>query len=61
MLVAIDDVQWLDRPSSDALSFASRRLGDERVGFLLAKRPGSPSELERALERTALSGSTSAR
>ena len=54
LLVAIDDVQWLDRPSADALSFAARRLGDERVGFLLAKRPGSPSELERALERTAL-------
>ena len=26
LLVAIDDVQWLDPPSADALAFAARRL-----------------------------------
>ena len=40
VLVAIDDVQWLDAPSADALAFAARRLATEPVGFLLARRPG---------------------
>ena len=50
LLVAVDDVQWLDRSSEDALAFAVRRLDTEPVAFLLARRPGEPSELERALE-----------
>ena len=54
MLVAIDDVQWLDPPSADALDFAVRRLEGETVGFLLAKRPGIETALESALERRAL-------
>jgi hypothetical protein len=37
-LVAIDDVQDLDHPSESALAFAARRLTDERVGLLLARR-----------------------
>jgi len=51
VLVAIDDVQWLDRSSGSALTFASRRLRDP-VLFLLARRrvEGSePSYLEQAL------------
>ena len=53
LLVAVDDVQWLDPPSADALMFAARRLEDEEIGFLLATRPaGGTSSLERALERT---------
>lgn len=51
VLVAIDDLQWLDAASSTALSFAARRLDEEAVSFLLARRPGGASELERALER----------
>ena len=51
LLLAIDDVQWLDQPSADALAFAVRRLGDEPVSFLLARRPGPDSALERALTR----------
>ena len=31
VLVAVDDVQWLDAPSATALSFALRRLEDHRV------------------------------
>jgi DNA-binding NarL/FixJ family response regulator len=54
VLVAVDDVQWLDPPSADALAFAARRLDGEAVGFLLARRPGRRSALERALERGAL-------
>jgi DNA-binding CsgD family transcriptional regulator len=52
VLIAIDDVQWLDRPSADALAFAVRRLEREPVGFLLARRPGRRPALERVLERT---------
>ena len=52
VLVAVDDIQWLDRPSADALAFAVRRLEREPVGFLLARRPGRRPELERVLERT---------
>ena len=38
VLVAIDDVQWLDRPSTAAVEFAARRLRDEPVALLLARR-----------------------
>jgi DNA-binding NarL/FixJ family response regulator/tetratricopeptide (TPR) repeat protein len=54
LLVAIDDVPWLDEPSAQALVFAARRLTDEPVRFLLARRPGPATELERALERRGL-------
>jgi DNA-binding CsgD family transcriptional regulator len=50
VLVAIDDVPWIDGPSVEALVFAARRLAAEPVTFLLAKRPGRPMSLERALE-----------
>jgi class 3 adenylate cyclase/DNA-binding CsgD family transcriptional regulator len=53
VLVAVDDVQWLDASSAGALLFAARRLGDEPVGVLLARRAGEespfPAELARAL------------
>lgn len=51
LVVAVDDLQWLDSSSAEALAFAARRLDDEAVSFLLARRPGSPSDLERVLER----------
>jgi DNA-binding NarL/FixJ family response regulator len=54
LLVAVDDLQWLDTASADALAFAARRLEEEPVLFLLARRPGPPSQLERALERRPL-------
>lgn len=49
VLVAVDDVQWIDRASDDALAHAARRLGDDPVTFLLARRPGPRSALEGAL------------
>ena len=49
LLVAIDDVQWLDRASDDALAYAARRVGTEPITFLLARRPGPHSALEGAL------------
>lgn len=50
VLVAVDDVQWLDSPSADALTFVARRPLDERLGFLIAKRGDCVSALERALD-----------
>jgi DNA-binding CsgD family transcriptional regulator len=52
LLLAVDDVQWLDASSSSALAFALRRLGDSRVLVLLARRlagDAEPPELEQAL------------
>jgi DNA-binding CsgD family transcriptional regulator len=49
LVVAVDDLPWLDPLSVSALTFAARRLRDEPVAFLLARRPGSPSPLELVL------------
>jgi DNA-binding CsgD family transcriptional regulator len=38
VVVAVDDVQWLDSASAGALGFAVRRLRDDRVGVLLSRR-----------------------
>ncbi|WP_433511840.1 ATP-binding protein [Nonomuraea sp. CA-143628] len=38
LLCLVDDVQWLDRASVDALVFAARRLGAERITMILAAR-----------------------
>lgn len=48
LLVAIDDVQWLDRASAEALRFAGRRLVHraEPIRFLLCRRPGRRAVLE---------------
>jgi DNA-binding CsgD family transcriptional regulator len=52
LMLAVDDVQWLDSSSSSALAFALRRMDADRVFLLLARRPveGEPPQLERALE-----------
>ena len=51
LLALIDDVQWLDRASIEALLFAGRRLGAEGIVMLLAVRTGgaagtSPAEAD---------------
>jgi DNA-binding CsgD family transcriptional regulator len=51
VLVAVDDVQWLDSATTEAAAFAARRLEGDGVEFLLAARPGSSAGLARALER----------
>jgi DNA-binding CsgD family transcriptional regulator len=38
VVVAVDDLQWLDRETVAALAFAIRRLGDERVRLLASLR-----------------------
>lgn len=39
LLVTVEDLQWLDRPSAEAILFAARRLADEGVAVLIAARP----------------------
>jgi DNA-binding CsgD family transcriptional regulator len=54
LVLAIDDVQWLDPASAGALAFALRRLGDEPVVLLATRRaaPGAePFDLGLADER----------
>jgi predicted ATPase len=43
VLLAVDDVQWLDPSSSAMLEFATRRLRDERLALLVSRRQESPS------------------
>jgi DNA-binding CsgD family transcriptional regulator len=45
VLVAVDDLQWLDGPSAFALRFAARRLRGEPIGFLLSIRTGGDRDL----------------
>jgi DNA-binding CsgD family transcriptional regulator len=51
VVVAVDDVQWLDRPTASALEFAARRLEGHRVGFLLSARTQGRSAVPLALEQ----------
>ncbi|HEY3051002.1 MAG TPA: LuxR C-terminal-related transcriptional regulator [Gaiellaceae bacterium] len=53
VVVAVDDVQWLDVASARTLAFALRRLEDERVGLLgtirVSPEEADPAELVGAL------------
>jgi DNA-binding CsgD family transcriptional regulator len=61
VLCLVDDAQWLDRASADALVFAARRLHAERAAVIVAERdeptgvslPGVPELRVGALGRTA--------
>ena len=46
--VLVDDAQWLDGSSADALLFAFRRLVADPVAVVLAVRQGEPSLLDGA-------------
>jgi len=48
VLLAVDDIQWLDLSSRRALSFAVRRLGDAPVGILVTQRGAGPDPLDLA-------------
>ncbi|MFF7160748.1 helix-turn-helix transcriptional regulator [Streptomyces sp. NPDC008086] len=41
VFVVVDDLPWLDRPSSAVLAFVARRLAGSRIGFLAAARSGA--------------------
>ena len=59
VLVAVDDLQWLDSSSLQVVAFAARRLGPEKVGFLVTRRTvdgnGMTPELDPALREERLS------
>ncbi|MFE2017435.1 AAA family ATPase [Streptomyces sp. NPDC059499] len=42
LICVVDDFQWVDRASADALLFAARRLGTERIAMFLAVRGDAP-------------------
>ena len=48
LVCVVDDVQWLDRASAQALMFAARRLGAESVAMVFASR--EPSEQQQSDE-----------
>jgi DNA-binding CsgD family transcriptional regulator len=50
VLVAMDDMQWLDAPSATALAFAGRRLPAEGTRLLLARRAGHEDMVTAELE-----------
>jgi AAA ATPase domain len=53
LVLAIDDLQWLDAPSARALAFAVRRLQETRLLLIWTRRLDgrrTPSPLEEALE-----------
>ncbi|MGC5020943.1 ATP-binding protein [Micromonospora sp. DT47] len=58
LLVVVDDAQWVDAASTEALLFAARRLRREAVAFLVATLPGSQFDQARraGIDRLELSG-----
>jgi DNA-binding CsgD family transcriptional regulator len=52
LVVAVDDVQWLDSASAAALAFAGRRLREEPIALLLARRLSLESGLVAELARS---------
>ena len=46
VLCVIDDAQWFDRPSADALVFSARRLRAERLVMLFGVREGDAQRFE---------------
>ena len=47
VLVVVDDLPWLDRPSATVLGLVARRLAGTRIGFLGAARPEQDLFIER--------------
>ena len=46
VLVVVDDAQWLDAPSREALVFCARRIEDEPVAMLAASRELAPERVD---------------
>ena len=61
LLLAIDDVQWLDAPSLAMLRFALPRLEAEPVAVILTARDEAPLWLRRGVSEARLLRSSSAR
>ena len=62
LCVLVDDAQWLDQPSADALLFAARRLLADPVAIIAGVRSGEASSFsEAACRRSRSRASTSPR
>jgi DNA-binding CsgD family transcriptional regulator len=48
VLVVVDEAQWIDVSSTEALLFAARRLDSDHVALLFAVRDGHPTLFDRA-------------
>ena len=48
VLVVVDDLQWLDRPSARVLALVARRLAGTHVGLLVAHRAGEAGFFDRS-------------
>ena len=48
LLCLVDDAQWVDRPSADALVFTARRLRVEQLAILFGVRDSEPGRFEAA-------------
>ena len=46
VIVAVEDVQWLDPTSATVLGYALRRLTGAPIGWLLTQRLGQPAQLQ---------------
>jgi DNA-binding CsgD family transcriptional regulator len=56
VLVAVEDLQWLDRESTAALTFAARRLRHDAVAFVLASRPDAFTDLTAGIDTLTVPG-----
>lgn len=45
LLVAVDDLQWLDEASASVIQFALRRLGGRPIGWLFARRVAAQARI----------------
>lgn len=52
VLVAVDDLQWMDGPSTRVLEFVVRRLQHERVGIISASRTDGRAATSGLLDRS---------
>jgi DNA-binding CsgD family transcriptional regulator len=41
LLLVVDDIQWLDRPSADAIAFCARRVRGMAIAVLIGRRTGT--------------------
>ena len=57
VLVLVDDLQWVDQASAQALLFAARRLRADKVGVIMTARSGEPLPVRiDGLPRTTVAG-----
>jgi DNA-binding CsgD family transcriptional regulator len=56
LICVVDDAQWLDTASAQALAFVARRLGGESIGLLFAVREPSAERHFEGLQELAVGG-----